>query len=581
MINLKYSEILKFNKELGNSFKTDGYNISVISNITVNLIKEILEYSLRSCQINAYVRLGGYDNIVQDSLKYNDSKAVIIFWELDNIIDGLRFKSELLDEAGLDSIAEKVKAEIDLTLKNFRTTSLVLVNKFTSLVFPGSNLRKSRFEELTACLNQYMEDKKPENVKFIDLDKVIAQIGVEKSIDLRYYYSSKALYTIDFFKVYTEYIRPFIMSANGKVKKALIFDCDNTLWKGILGEDGFDNIEMSPKTSAGAVFHEVQNMALALSRQGVLIGLCTKNNYEDVNEVITSHPDMLLREEQIVIKKINWLDKAANLREIARELNIGLDSMVYVDDSDFEVNFIKEQLSQVAVLQVTKELYNYPKLIRQNMGLFYSLSLSEENKTKTEMYKQQEKRKNAESKFKDIGEYLASLSLKITVNEDDESVISRAAQMSQKTNQFNLTTKRYTEKDIGNFITDDNSTVFSFSVSDRFGDYGVVGLCIVNIDCNSRRVDIDTFLMSCRVIGRNVEYSFMDYLIDFVKKDNISVVTSRYVQTSKNDQVKNFYENCCFSLIQSVGAVKHYSLDVNNYMAGRVKYIEVNNGREA
>jgi len=577
--NLKYSEILKINTKLGSNINSNSYNISVLSNITINQIKEILEYILRNENINVNVRIGDYDNIVQDSIKYENSNIVIIFWELCNIIDGLQYKIELFGDDQFNAILEKTKLEIDLTLKNLNKTSLVLFNKFTSMPFSSLNLRKSNLEKFADQLNKYLEDKIFGNIILIDLDKVIAEVNVSRSFDFRYYYSSKALYTIEFFKTYAEYIKPFIMSANGKSKKALIFDCDNTLWKGILGEDGFDKIEMSPRTKNGSIFSEVQNIALSLNKQGILIGLCSKNNPKDIDEVINSYPDMKLREEHIVINKSNWLDKVTNLRQIAKELNIGLDSLVFIDDSSFEVNLIKEQLPEIKVLQVPERLHEYPKMLRENIGLFYNLSLTEEDKKKIGMYKQYVKHENVKKEFTNIDDYLASLELKMTIYEDDETIIPRMSQMSQKTNQFNLTTKRYTEVDIRNFVISDDSKVFSFSVSDKFGDSGVTGLCVINFDKKKQTANIDTFLMSCRIIGRNIEYTFMDYLMNFLKNNKIKNVTAKYTPTYKNEQAKEFYDKCSFSLIKSNNGIKDYELFVDEYKPKKIKYIEVNNGK--
>ena len=579
MKSVKYKEILKLNKELSRSLTSDSYSIAVLSNITVNQFKEICEYSLRVANVNAGVKIGDYDNIVQDSLKCKDSNLVIIFWEMCNIIDGLQYKIELFDDQEIDSIVEKTKSEIDLVFKNLQNTSLVLFNKFSSIQFTGSSINETDLEKLSEQLNQYLADNMPENVKLVDLEKVIANVGVNPSLDLRYYYSSKALYTIDFFKAYAEYINPYIMSANGKSKKAIIFDCDNTLWKGVLGEEGFDGIEMSSSTRDGAIFSEIQSIALAINKQGILIGLCSKNNPADVDEVIKSHPDMQLRDEHITIKKVNWSDKVTNLREIAGELNIGLDSLVFVDDSSFEVNFIKEQIPEITVLQVPDRLYDYPKMFRENSGLFYNLSYTEEDKQKIEMYKQQVQRETVKKEYADIEGYLSSMGLKLTIFEDDNSIIPRMSQMTQKTNQFNLTTKRYTEGNIKNFISTDNSKVFAFSVSDKFGDSGVTGLNIININDDSQIAEIDTLLMSCRVIGRNIEYAFMDYVIDYIKNREINLVRAKYIQTQKNEQVKDFFDKCSFLLDGSTENGKNYVLNIRDYKSKQIHYIEVIDGK--
>ena len=579
MKDLKYSEILKLNKELSSSLTSDSYNIAVLSNITVNQFKEIFEYSLRVANVNASAKIGNYDNIVQDSLKHKDSNLVIIFWELCNIIDGFQFKSELFDDQQMDAIVEKTKSETALVFKNLQNTSLILFNKFSSIQFSGSSINHTKIEKLSEQLNQYLSDNIPENVKLVDLDKIIANVGVSSSLDLRYYYSSKALYTIDFFEAYAEHVKPYIMSVNGKTKKAIIFDCDNTLWKCVLGEEGFDGIEMSSSTRDGAVFSEIQSIALALNKQGILIGLCSKNNPADVDEVIKLHPAMQLRDEHITIKKVNWSDKATNLREIAEELNIGLDSLVFVDDSSFEVNFIKEQIPEITVLQVPDRLYDYPKMLRENSGLFYNLSYTEEDKQKIGMYKQQFQRETIKKEYADIEGYLSSMGLKLTIFEDDNSIIPRMSQISQKTNQFNLTTQRYTEGDIKRFIANNDAKVFAFAVSDKFGDSGVTGLCIINIDGNSKIADIDTFLMSCRVIGRNIEWAFMDYLANYLKDFGINMVRAKYIQTKKNEQVKDFFDKCFFSLDGSTEMERVYHLNIEDYKPKKINYIEVIDGR--
>ncbi|MCD4693516.1 MAG: HAD-IIIC family phosphatase [Calditrichales bacterium] len=579
MKNLKYSKILELNKQLGNALKSNAYNIAVLSNITIHQIKKICEYYLRKEGINANIKMGDYDNIVQDSVKYSKSNLVIIFWELCNIIDGLQYKAELFSNGQVDAILEKAKREIDLVLENLENTSLVLFNQFTSIPFSGRTIGETNLNQLADLLNRYVEDKTPANVKLVDLEKVIANIGIKNSLDLRYYYSSKALYTIDFFKSYSNYIKPYIISANGKNKKAIIFDCDNTLWRGILGEDGFDNIEMSAKTKGGAIFSEIQSIALTLHKRGILIGLCSKNNPGDVNKVIKSHPDMQLRNEHISINKSNWSDKVTNLLDIATELNIGIESLVFVDDSSFEVNLIKQQLPQVTVIQVPERLYDYPRILRENLDLFYSLSFTVEDTQKAKMYKQQLQREGVKKKYADIEEYLASLELKVRVYVDNENIIARMSQMSQKTNQFNLTTRRYTEADIGNFVFKPASKVFAFSVVDKFGDSGVTGLCIINIEEEyMQTADIDTFLMSCRIIGRNIEYSFMDFLINYLEDMGVRNIRARFIKTPKNEQVHDFFDRCSFPIINSDSKIEEYLLDVRDYKTKDLDYIEIRNG---
>lgn len=576
---MKYIEVVEKNKKLYDSVKNEKvYNIYILSNLTLNRLKDYLEYQLRVEGINCNIVLGTYDNVVQESSKVGNYDLVIIFWELSNIIDGLNYKIELYNDVQFEDLLNQVNSNIDLVLKFLENTPLVFVNKFSYLPFSNSHMKSSKLENFSSQLNQHLMNKHQTNVKFINMNDIIARLGLDNSLDLRYYYSSKALYTNKFYEAYSKSIKPFVLSIKGKNKKALIFDCDNTLWKGIVGEDGFENIEMSLKTKDGSIFAEIQSIALDLYNKGILIGLCSKNNFSDVERVIKSHPDILLKEEYLAVIKINWDNKANNLRSISKELNIGLDSIVFIDDSPFEINLIREELPEIKVLQVPDQLYNYPKMLRENLGLFYNLSNTDEDSQKTIMYKKQVIRENEKNKYTNIEDYLASLEMKITVFLNNNSLIPRISQLTQKTNQFNLTTIRYTEAEISKFVLSDSYSVFAISVTDKFGDSGVTGLCIVKIDKNEKTVIIDTFLLSCRIIGRNIEFVFIDYIIDYLKKEGVSVIEANYLKTTKNQQVEEFYENNSFLLIRNLPGSKYYKLEVDKYIPKNINYIRIENG---
>ncbi len=575
MKELKYSEILKQNSLLEKNQCGEKYEIALVSNIVIAQLKEIFEYSLRSSGVNASVSLGDYDNIVQDSLKYKNADLIVVFWEAANIIDGLQYKAETMGPEDTKKILAKTKEEIDYVLENLMHSSMVIINRFSSLAFNHHATLPGNFDHICAELNAYLADRIKPNMFVLDVDRVCAKISIEKSIDLRYYYSSKVFYTVDFYKEYVNHAGPLVLSANGKAKKALIFDCDNTLWKGILGEDGIEGIKMSGKHPDGVMFEEVQYLALCLSKQGVLIGICSKNNQEDVDEVINNHPDMMIRDENIAIKKINWQDKVANLTSISKELNIGLDSLVFVDDSAFEANYIRESLPQVTVLQVPQKIHDYPAMIRESRRLFLNISRSKEDGKKIEMYKQQEVREKEKRHFATLQEYLKSLGLTVAIHINDAALIPRMAQLTQKTNQFNLTTKRYTETAIRNFVDSATDVVFSFQVNDKYGDYGVVGLAIVSVGSGREKAEIDSFLMSCRVIGRNVELAFFDFLISHLKKLEIHELSARYIKSPKNQQVAQFYESVGFKVTNTSEGEKNYLLNMGAYKPNAFDYIGI------
>jgi FkbH-like protein len=576
MKDMTFAEILKKNKDLEGKLSEEKYHIAVLSNIITSQLNGILEYSFRSSNINGYVTSGNYDNIVQDSESNKDKNAVIIFWELANIIDGFQYKANLMSEEQIYILVTRVKKEIYLVLQNLKQTSLIIINKFSSLTFNYHFIKANKFDKICKILNEYLEECISPNMVLIDIEKIFVQSGIDQCVDLRYFYSSKALYSVNFYKDYVEHILPIFLSLKGQGKKAIIFDCDNTLWKGVLGEDGFEKIEMSNNSSSGAVFEEVQHLALEMSKQGTLVGLCSKNELNDVDDVISNHSHMHLKDEHLAIKKINWKQKASNLEEISKELNIGLDSIVYIDDSAFEINLIRKLLPQVKTIQLPDRLHEYPFLVRKISELFFKLSSSKEDLRKTEMYKQESLRNNLRESPQTIEQYLRSLNLTLKIYINDKSIAPRLAQLTQKTNQFNLTTKRYSLADMERFIDDKHFQVYAFDLSDKFGSSGITGLSIVEFNFAKKTAFIDSFLMSCRVLGRNVETGFLTFILKDLLKIDLLRVEAQYIKTFKNSQVVDFFRTHGFEVTEDSTDRKMYSLELSTHQPMEMDYISIN-----
>ena len=570
---MTYTEILRENSVLKSQLShVKKYSISILSNVIVAQQKEILEHTLRKNEINAAVDLGNYDNILQDSADIH-SDAILVFWEAANLIEGLAYKAENFSEAQIQDILKKVKSELVSVFNNLGSASLVIINTFSSLPFTTGNLRVGAFERICKELNLFVESKAPSNFILADLDKLYARISLEKSIDWRYWYSSKALYTVDFFREYAEFVKPAFLSIMGKAKKALFLDCDNTLWKGVIGEDGMNGVILSSNVRGGSVYEEVQSRILSLAKKGIILGLATKNNSNDVEEIFVSHPEMILRNEHIAIKAINWEEKPDNVRKMVKDLNIGSDSCVFLDDSDFEVGYMKEQIPEVSVFQVPSKGYNYPGLFCEIERLFFATNISDEDKSRIEMYQIERKRMDEKSAFESVDEYLLSLDLGMTIYVDHDDLISRLAQMTQKTNQFNLTTKRYTDLDLRRFNDSPDFTVIAFGLKDKFGDSGITGLCILEFKNNLAL--IDSLLMSCRVLGRNAEKVFMDQVIKVIKDRGVNEVQADYFKTPKNVQVADFYSRMGFKTKSQEDLHSKYQLRSAEYNQNNINYIKI------
>lgn len=576
MENLKYTEILQFNKALVGTFKSKPYEIGILSNVTVNSFKEVLEYSCRRHQIEPKVEIGNFDNIVQDSALLKNKDLIIIFYDILNIVDQVSEFFEDLEEVKYNSLKNKLFTELDIIFENLDNTASVIFNSFSSAYY-NNNVQISRIETFVKELNAYMEKNKKSNFSIVNIDKLFAQIGLKQCIDYRFYHSSKAPYTFTFFKNYVASIETVFLRNTGKLKKAIIFDCDNTLWKGVIGEDGIDGVDMSPNSKSGKFYHLVQKIAVFLSKRGVIVGLCSKNNEDDVLDVLRNHKDMILKEEHLVLMKINWVNKASNLRAIASELNIGIDSLVFVDDSSFEINLIREQLPEILTIHVPSVISDYPDLILKNVYKYFNLVLNSEDVKKTQMYKQQFERENSKTAFSSIDDYLASLEIQLTVVKNDNQHLSRIAQLTQKTNQFNLTTYRYTESQVDLFLNNHKYEVYSMFVKDKFGDNGLTGVCIAKEDENNPlNVIIDSLLMSCRIIGRNIEFVYFSYIIKDLANKGYQTISADYIPTNKNTQVENFYDLVGLNLIENIDGAKNYSLDIANFKPLKHGYININ-----
>ncbi len=578
LTRMRYTEILNGNTALAHQLAGQRFTIRVLSNITVAPLKEILEFELRRNGINAVVTPGDYDNISQNSLEVGDTNAVIVFWELANLLESFSSRALTMDGALLGEVEKKTIAEMAFVLENLRNVPLVVFNSFSSLLFNSRELSANPLDRIASTLNTHLHASQHANLVVVDIDRCISRASVEKSFDRRLWHSSRILYSVEFFTNYVESVAPIFRALNGKAKKALIFDCDNTLWKGIIGEDGMEGIGISSSTKEGQPFYEVQLLALALHKQGVILGLCSKNNPADVEEVLEHHPGMVLRNEHLAIRRINWNDKVANLREIADTLNLGLDSFVFVDDSEFEAALVEQYLPQVEVLRVPKSLSDYPQFMRDHMNLFWVAKRTEEDLKRTVMYKQEADREQERTKFTNMEEYLRALDLVLTISCDSPKTIGRVAQLTQKTNQFNLTTKRYAETDIESFVSSPDWLVHTFSLADRFGDFGLTGVAILHLDSVRRSADIDTLLLSCRVLGRNAEIKFFDFLVDQMRERGVESVSARYLPTKKNSQVEGFYDARGFQLVQGDSAGKTYQLALAGYRSASIDYIQVRKG---
>ena len=397
------------------------------------------------------------------------------------------------------------------------------------------------------------------HLKVIDFSTFCNRYPFAHLIDWRFYYISQMQLNPKLAGDFNTWLQKEMAAIEGKRKKCIVLDLDNTLWGGILGEDGLEGIQIG-NTYPGNAFLDFQNNLLELSKNGVILAVCSKNNEQDVIELWDKNPFLQIKKEQLAAWRINWNNKADNMAELAQELNIGLDSMVFIDDHPAERELVKQSFPMVETPEFPKQPYMLPEFFEKICTDYFQIyKLTGEDKDKLEQYKANAERVSFQQSFNSFDDYLKSLEIVLDIQELNPVNLSRIAQMTQKTNQFNLTTKRYTEEDVTTFATK-GAKIYCMSVSDKFGDSGITGATIITVDDKNKNANIDSFLLSCRILGKNIETAFLKYVLQQLKESGMLQVTSAFIPTAKNMQVLDFYEKNGFDLASKTAEGEKYYL---------------------
>ncbi len=414
---------------------------------------------------------------------------------------------------------------------------------------------RSAIEQYNAAL--FEAEKAHSNLKVLDYSEFTRNYPVDDLFDWKFYFISQMGINPKLTKDFQAWWNRKLESIALKRKKCIVLDLDNTLWGGVLGEEGISGIKIGGDYP-GKAFAFFQKSLLQLSKVGVILTVCSKNNEADVLEAWEKNPFMVLKKEHFAAYRINWTDKATNIKELADELNLGLDSFVFIDDNPTERELIKQMLPMVSVPNFPAQPYELPVFFKQVVDDYFKVySITEEDKKKTEQYKANAARAQAQHSFTDFGAFLESLDIQITIETANEFIIPRIAQMTQKTNQFNLTTKRYTDADVKRFLAE-GWKIWCISVADRFGDNGITGCIMINGD------EIDTFLLSCRILGKGIEKAFIKKIMALLKESDVATVKAAFLPTAKNAQVADLYDRCGFTCTaENADGSKTYMLDLN------------------
>ncbi|GAB2531016.1 HAD-IIIC family phosphatase [Rufibacter soli] len=381
------------------------------------------------------------------------------------------------------------------------------------------------------------------NLFINDLVDLERQYGVNQVINNQLYINSSVTLSIDFLPAVAKNILDILLPILGRFKKCLVLDLDNTTWGGIIGDDGMENIQIG-ELGIGKAFSDLQLWAKELERRGIILAVCSKNDEAIAQEPFQKHPDMVLRLEDIAIFVANWDNKVDNIRHIQSVLNIGFDSMVFLDDNPFERNMVRENVPGIEVPELPEDPADYISYLR-TLNLFETASFSENDADRTRQYQVEAKRAIVQQSFANEADFLKNLEMVSEVTGFDKFNTPRVSQLTQRSNQFNLRTMRYTDEEIVAISHSEEYANFAFSLKDKFGDYGLISVVIMKKKTD-QTLFIDTWIMSCRVLKRGMEFFALDQLVNYASEYGFAKIVGEYLPTPKNELVKDHYQKLGF-----------------------------------
>jgi FkbH-like protein len=534
------------------------FKLGVLSNSTLDLILPALAASAARYGIALDCIAGGYDQILQEAIApgstINQAKPDAVLLAID--FRGLQLGNSLgNDDLSKDTVAAAL-SYLQTIRAAIRTNSgtICILQTFAP---PPERLFGS-FDRVLAGtwqnLIQELNRGLAESIRGTE-DVLLDVAGLAETVGLADWHSpaqwnlAKLPFAQEFLPLYADHAARTIGALRGKSKRCLILDLDNTVWGGVIGDDDLEGISCSQGDPTGEAYLHVQRLALALWERGVVLAVSSKNHDEIARLPFKAHPDMLLREEHFAVFQANWNDKATNIRAIAAELSLGLDSMVLLDDNPFERNLIRQLLPQVAVPELPDDPALYARTLAA-AGYFESVFFSEEDRNRASFYQGNARRVLLQQEASNLDAFLTSLNMEITFQPFDRVGRARIAQLINKSNQFNLTTRRYTESEVAAIEADPDCFTLQVRLSDCFGDNGMISVVIC------RRIspiewEIDTWLMSCRVLGRGVENTVLSHILARAREDGIRRLKGIYRPTGRNKLVENHYSKFGFQQVGS------------------------------
>jgi FkbH-like protein len=477
--------------------------------------------------------------------KWWDVDIAIIWTQPEKIIPTFRDVLEY-KEIDIATILKEVDDYVDLVHNSSEGLKAVFVPAWViSPRFRGygilNNLNERGVRTVLARMNLRLSEKfEKTNVYLLDAERWISVIG-ENSFSKKLWYMTKNPFSLDLLKYATNEIRSAIIALTGGMRKLIILDLDDTLWGGLVGDDGWENLKLGGHDPKGESFVEFQRVLKNMMNKGILLAIVSKNDEAVALNAIRKHPEMILKEDDFVTWRINWDDKSKNISEIVDELNLGMQSVVFIDDNPFERGRVSEIHREVLVPDWPIDKLKYVDAFME-LNCFDSSTISSEDSKRASMYATEKKRENLKTTFNSVDDWLKTINIKVEIEKLGDSNIIRTVQLLNKTNQMNLTTRRLTETELVDWLMNEDRLLYTFKVSDKYGDMGLTG--IISAEKKGDFAQIVDFILSCRVMGRHIEHVMISYMLKKLK--GIKTVEAKYIETKKNKPTLRFWEQSGF-----------------------------------
>lgn len=583
-VNL-YKKICKLEKKRKFTDK-DKVKIAILSGFTVNGLKECLDIFCRIESLKPEIYECPYQQYEQEILdkesRFYCFDPEITFFLLDpkELLKEIYHSSfDLSKKRALEFEKTKITYITNLIKGVFeRSNSIIVFANFIAPVETSLGVLENRklfslskiIKKINLELEKYFAENK--RVFVFDLDNFASKYGKELVLSPKFYYLGHYFISPDFLPQLAYKLMGYVKALKGKSRKCLVLDLDNVLWGGIVGEDGFEGIQLGPEPP-GNTFWEFQKTIKSLHDRGIILAINSNNNQKDALEVIKKHPYMVLRDEYFSAVKINWNDKVSNMKAIIKELNIGFDSLVYIDDDPKKRKMIRDLLPEVRVVELSEDPAFYADNLL-SLNDFDILQVTEEDLKRGKMYREQRQRTEFKATAGDLSQFLQDLGVELHFTQVNTFTIPRISQLTQRTNQFNVTTRRYSEKDIEIFATNKTYKVYSAQVKDKFGDYGICGLAIAKSE--KKNLIIDTLLLSCRVLGLEVEKALLLQIVNDAFVLGHEAIIGEFIPTEKNLPAADFYKKNQFNLLEKKPDRDIWKLELSKTKFEKPKHIKIN-----